>query len=45
MENAVNYLIEHPEAVNKSGRELADTIQINDNYISYKTWNEAKKRV
>lgn len=41
MESAIAYLRRNPEACTQSGRELEG----NGLGISYRTWNEAKKRL
>lgn len=41
MDQAIQWLRDHPEAREQSGRELEG----NGLGISYKTWNEAKKRI
>lgn len=45
MTAAIAYLQAHPDAVTLAGRDLEATISIDGRTISYKTWNEAKKKL
>lgn len=43
LEYAVQWLLQYPEDVLVSGRELEQRVTMNGETISYKWWNEAKK--
>lgn len=45
LEFAIKWLQQHPESLLTPGRELEAKITLDGETISYKWWNEAKKRV
>jgi len=45
MDTCIKYLKDNPNALALTGRVLADTVMFNGRSVSYKTWNEAKKKL